>query len=331
MSAWLQFLVVSSVIVAAGYWLARYGDVIAEKTGFGGSWTGLILVATVTSLPELVTGVSSVTLADMPDIAVADVLGSCVFNLLLIAVIDFLHRDKPIYRTASQGHILAAGFSVVLTGLVVFSLLAGDTAAFRMGHVGVYTPAIILLYSVAVRTVFIQEKAQHASLPLDLRYPGITLQQAAMRYAAAAGVVVAAGIAMPFTADALAREMEWSQSFVGTLFVAAATSLPEAASTIAAVRIGAVDLAIGNLFGSNLFNILVLAIDDLAYLRGPLLSNVSASHALSGVSAVIMTGAAIVGLHYRSSARAFRKVGWVSLALILVYVLNSLILFLREH
>ena len=76
--SWLQLLASSSAIAIAGYWLARYGDVIAEKTKLGGTWIGVILVATVTSLPELATGVSAVTVANAPDIAVGDVLGSCV-------------------------------------------------------------------------------------------------------------------------------------------------------------------------------------------------------------------------------------------------------------
>jgi cation:H+ antiporter len=107
--------------------------------------------------------------------------------------------------------------------------------------------------------------------------------------------------------------------------------LPEAASTIGALRIGAVDLAIGNLLGSNLFNILALAIDDIAYLDGPLLAKVSQTHAVSGVSAMIMTGAAIVGLHYRPATRVFKTTGWISLALVLIYVLNTLVLYMRGH
>jgi cation:H+ antiporter len=118
---------------------------------------------------------------------------------------------------------------------------------------------------------------------------------------------------------------------VGTLLVAGATSLPEAASTVGALKIRAIDLAIGGLLGSNLFNILILAIDDIAYLNGPLLANVSQTHALSGVSAIVMTGAAVVGLHYRPVTRVFRIAGWVSLALVLVYITNSLVLYLRGH
>ena len=329
--SWLQFLACSSAIAIAGYRLARYGDVIAEKTKLGGTWIGVILVATVTSLPELATGVSSVTVADAPDIAVGDVMGSCVFNLLLMAVLDFLYRQTPIYGKASQGHILSAGFSVILIGFVVFSLLSGDAATLRLGHIGLYTPVIIMLYFVAVRAIFVQERRAAAELTAEDRYGHITLREAAIRYAAAAAVVVAAGIAMPFAAVHLAQSMGWSQSFVGTLLVAAATSLPEAASTIGALRIGAVDLAIGNLFGSNLFNILIIAIDDIAYVNGPLLSQVSPTHAVSGVSAMIMTGAAVVGIHYRPATRVFRIAGWVSLALLLTYVLNSLVLYLGGH
>jgi cation:H+ antiporter len=329
LAAWLLFLACAGVTAFAGYRLVRYGDIIAEKTGLSATWIGLMLVASVTSLPELSTGLASVTVAHVPDIAVGDVLGSCVFNLALIALLDFLHREAPLYRKASTGHILAGGFSVILIGLVVFGLLSGDAAAFRVGQVGISTPAIVVIYLVAVRAAFVQEKRLTAGGVLDLRYPDITLRHAIIRYGVAAIVVVGAGIAMPFAAEDLARAMGWSQSFVGTLLVAAATSLPEAAATIGAVRLGAIDLAIGNLFGSNLFNILVIAIDDVAYLKGPLLTNVSQAHALSGVSAMIMTGAAIVGLHYRPETRLFKTAGWISLALVLTYVLNSLVLYLR--
>ncbi|HWE20380.1 MAG TPA: hypothetical protein VG758_24920 [Hyphomicrobiaceae bacterium] len=327
----MQFLICAALIGASGFWLAHYGDAIAEKTRLGGTWIGVILVATVTSLPELATGISSVTVADAPDIAVGDVLGSCVFNLLLIAMLDFLHRETPLYLRASQAHILSAGFSVILIGLATYSLLSADPLTLRLGHVGIYTPAIIILYLIAVRTIYAHERKHVAELPDAANHAGITLRQAVIRYAAAAAVVVAAGIAMPFTAVNLASVMGWGQSFVGTLLVAAATSLPEAASTLGALRAGAIDLAIGNLFGSNLFNILILAIDDLAYGKGPLLWSISPSHAVSGVASIIMTGAAIVGLFYRPTNRVFKIAGWVSLAIVLTYVLNSLVLYLRAH
>lgn len=331
MLVWLVFFLCAACIGVAGSALSRYGDVIADKTGISGNWVGLILLATVTSLPELVTGISSLTLANVPNIAVGDVFGSCVFNLALLIVLDFLHRGESVYRRASQNHILAAGFSVVLIGFAgVNILLANRTGAFHIAHVGAYTPVILLLYMLSMRTVYVYERAQvreHVE-QVEERYPGLTLQQAVLRYALAAAVVVVAGAALPFVGAELAELMGWHKTFVGTLFVAAATSLPELAVTVAALRIGALDMAIANLLGSNLFNMAILALDDLIFLKGPLLSHISPIHAVSAMSAVVMSGVFIIGLVYRPSTRLFQGVGWVSLSLLTFYLLNSYVLFL---
>lgn len=329
--AWLQFLACAIAIAIAGYQLACFGDIIAEKTRLGRTWVGVILLATVTSLPELITGISSVTLANTPDIAVGNIFGACVFNLALLALLDFFYREMPIYQKASSGHILSAGFSIILIGLVLFSLLTRDAATLRLGHIGVYTPLILMVYAVALRALYVQEHRQAVEIAIEEAYHEHSLQTALISYAVASLVVIAAAVWMPFAALAVAEEMGWGQSFVGTLLVALATTLPEAASTLGALRIGAIDLAIGNLLGSNLFNVTIIAVDDLAYLKGPLLTHVSETHAISGVSAIVMTGAAVVGLYYRPAARVFRAGGWISLALLLTYVLNSWVLYLRGH
>lgn len=329
---WLQFALCAALIGFAGAKLSRYGDVIADKTGMGGTWIGLVLLATVTSLPELATGVSSVTLADAPNIAIGDVLGSCVFNLAIIVVLDFLHRGESVYTRASQGHVLAAGFGIVLIGLVGFSLLLGNEGrALSLGHVGIYTPLIAALYFLAMRTVFRYERQQLAAFVEKTaeRYPQVTLKQASVRYALAALGVVAAGIWLPFLGVDLAQAMGWHKTFVGTLFVAFATSVPELVVTIAALRIGALDMAIGNLLGSNLFDILLVAVDDVLFVKGPILSHVSPLHAVSAVSAMIMTGTAIVGLIYRPAGRVLKTVGWTSLFLFSVYLINSYVIYLH--
>ncbi len=329
--SWLEFLLCVALIGAAGSRLSRYGDVIADKTGLGGTWIGLILLATVTSAPELFTGLSAVALADAPNIAVGDVLGSCVFNLAIITVLDFLHRGESVYTRASQGHVLSAGFGVILIGVAGFNLLvARNEAVPVIGHVGIYTPIIVLLYGVAMRTLFRYERAQLAAVVEEQadRYPHLTLRQALLRYAAAAAVVLAAGIWLPFIGVDLAHAMGWHQSFVGTLFVAFATSVPEMVVTISALRIGALDMAISNVLGSNVFNIFILAVDDLAYLRGPLLAHAAPVHAVSALSAMVMSGVAIVGLVYRPKTRLFRSIGWTSLFLLSIYLLNSYVLYL---
>ena len=334
MIVWLQFAACLAAIGFAGVKLSRYGDIIAEKSGLSRGWVGLILLASVTSLPELVTGLSSVTVANVPDIAVGDIMGSCVFNLLIIVVLDFLYRKESVYTRARQGNILSAGYGLALIGFAGFNLLLyRDSSIPTLGHVGFYTPVILLVYLLAMRSLYRYEQekmSEYVEERVEL-HPEMTLKQAAQGYALASVVVIAAGIWLPYVAKDLATAMAWEQSFVGTLFVAAVTSAPEVVVTVAALRMGAVDLAIGNLFGSNLFNIAILAIDDLFYLQGPLLADVSISHAASAFSAMMMSGLAVVGLVLRPPSRVFRTVSWISLLLFVIYLLNTLFLYLYEQ
>jgi len=334
MLIWLELLLCLAVIGYAGYFLSRYGDILAEKTGMSASWVGLILLSTATSLPELATGISSVAFADAPNIAVGDVLGSTVFNLAILVMLDGLYKRETLYSRAGQGHILSASLGSILIAFAGFSLLldqAGMSPTF--GHVGFYSPFIVLVYLVAMRAVYSYEHrtvAEYTEVSAE-RYPDVTLRSAVKGYALAAGAVVIAGTWLPFIAKDIAELMGWGKSFVGTLLVAGVTSAPEVAVTISALRIGALDMAIANLLGSNLFDILILAIDDLFYSKGSLLASVDASHALTAFTAVMMSSLVAVGLTFRPQGRAVLGLTWVSLGLFMLYVLNSWILFEHAH
>src|SRR5919108_1553530 len=112
----LQFAATALVIVLAGVHLARYGDVLGEKTGLGQSWIGMVLLAATTSLPELFTGFGATALASLPNIAVGDVLGSCMFNLLILSLMDAV-QPEPLSTRAHQGHALSIGFALVLISI----------------------------------------------------------------------------------------------------------------------------------------------------------------------------------------------------------------------
>jgi cation:H+ antiporter len=331
---WFEFVLCVGIIGVAGSRLSFYGDVIADKTGLGGTWIGLVLMATVTSLPELITGVSAVTLTHAPNIAVGDILGSCVFNLTLITVLDFLQREGSVFTRASQGHILSAGFGVILLGIIGFHvMLATRTPLPAVVHVGLYGPVLVVVYLVAMRTLFRYGRRQIVEFVEEHveRHPHITLREASIRYGLMAVVVVGAAAWLPFIGEDLAKAMGWHRTFVGTLFVAFATSVPEIVVTIAALRLGALDMAISNLFGSNLFNCLILVVDDLLFMPGPILSHVSPLHAVSAISAITMSGIAMVGLIYRPSTRIYRTVGWASLFLIPIYLLNAYVLYVYHE
>ena len=155
--AWLEFAGCLTVIGYAGINLTRYADAIAEKTRLSANWTGLALLATVTSLPELMTGVSAVTVASEPNIAIGDVLGSSVFNLFLLAVVDLLRRGDSIHAHASRGHIVSAAFGIALLGIVLVGLVQGDSGP-ALAHVGWYSLAIVAAHALAIHTVLRYER-----------------------------------------------------------------------------------------------------------------------------------------------------------------------------
>jgi len=320
-------------ILFAGYRLSKYGDIIAEKTGLGRTWIGLVLMATVTSLPELVTGISSVTIAGVPNIALGDVLGSCAFNILILSVLDASVRKVPISTRAHQGNVLSAGFGILLLSIVAAGIYFQGVRSLGgvVGWIGLYTFIIIIIYLVAMRAVFVYEKRHVAAMikehAVELRYKEVPLKVAVVNYAANAAVVVAAAVLLPHIGAGIAEQTGLGKTFVGNALIALTTSLPEVVVSLSAVRIGAVDLAIGNLFGSNIFNILILAIDDILFFKGPILQHADPAHIVPTLSAVAMTAIAIIGLTYRASKKTL-FIAWDSAAIVLVFAANLTALFL---
>lgn len=329
MLIWLEFIICTLVIVFAGMRLSKYGDMIAEKTGLGRTWIGVILLASVTSLPELITGISSVAVFDLPNIAVGDVLGSCMFNILIIAMLDLASpRIAPISSRAHQGHVLTAGFGILLLGIVALTIFAGERIPV-LGWFGITSIAFLLIYFFAMRMVFMYEKRRALELPPaeeESQYAGISKRKVYALYALNALFIVAAATWLPHLGDRISEMTGLGNTFVGSVFIALSTSLPELVITVGAIRIGAVDLALGNLFGSNLFNIGILAIDDLLYTNGALLLNVSGNHLVSALAAMMMTAIAVIGLTYRTDKK-FLYLAWDSVGIIFVYVISTWMLF----
>ena len=352
----LQFALCAGLIARAGWVLSRSGDRIAALTGLSGGWIGLALLATATSLPELASGVSAVVLLQAPNLAVGNALGACLFNLFFLAVLDTLQRHEPLYRRASDEHLLSAAFGVVMLGLVAMAVLMAEAMPSLL-HVGVYSPLLLTMYLLALRSVHGRQRAgarpglagrppsmdgqtvrSAPQAPCDATaqvagtdaaaQPG-ALALEARRFAIAAAVVLAAGIWLSTLADQLSQAAGWNRSFVGTLFMALVTTLPEVAVTLSALRLGAVDMAIGNLLGSNLFNVAILAINDAAYLQRALLADASPAHAGTAVAGVVMTGLVIVGLVRRRGGRVLRLASWVSLGVAATYVLAATLVFVR--
>lgn len=329
---WFEFLACAALILFSGSLLSQFAEMLAVKTGMGRTVIGLVLLATITSLPELATGLGAVTLADAPDIAIGNLLGACVVNLMLIGLVDLFYQPTPILSGVEEGHTLSAGFGILLIGIVAWGLVIGADPRFSWKFpIGPTTFLILILYVVSVRKVFLFERRRRAGYVKaeaeGLRYREVPFRKIYLGVLAHGGIIVGAGIWLSFVGDRIATETGWGGTFVGTIFVAISTTLPEGITSFYALKLAAPDLAVANLFGSNLFNIALLGVDDLAYTKGPLLSNASPDHLFSAITALVMTGIAITGLTYRVQKKAWANVSWDGAALVFLYLLNTYLLF----
>jgi cation:H+ antiporter len=330
MFLWTGFLICTSAIFYSGTKLAKYGDIIAEKTGMGRTWTGLILMATVTSLPELMTGISSVAIIDVPDIAAGDVIGSCVFNMFILASLDAFSRQMPLSTKAHHGHVLSGSIGILLLSIAAISLYTGKNTA-PLGWIGLSSLVFIAIYLLATKLIFIYERKQRAvfmkEIAVEGKYSDISKSTAFTIYGINAIIVIAAAVFLPGIGEGIAESTGLGQTFVGNIFIALSTSLPEVVVSVAAIKINAVDLAISNLFGSNIFNILILGIDDIFFIKGPILSFVDTNHIIPALSAIIMTTIAVIGLTYRTE-RKLLFLAWDSIAMVFVFIVNLMLLFM---
>lgn len=294
------------LILYSGSRLSFYADKISGHTRLARTLIGITLLATVTSLPELVTGVVSVTAVSAPDIALGSILGSAVVNILILALIDPVSKTGPLLSRADASHILAAGFGIIMMGVIALGLISGARLP-SIGHLGLYSPLTLLLYFAAIRftSVYLKNHSAATSSPAVEEERKQRVSNLILHYAKHSLLVILAACALPFLGDSLADSAGMNQTFVGSIFVAVITSSPELIVSIAAIRMNAIDLAVGNLLGSNIFNILIIAIADVFYTAGPILEHVNPSHLLTAVFSFIMSAVIILALVVRTEYRRF--------------------------
>jgi cation:H+ antiporter len=316
----LAFVACGAVVVAAGSALARQADTIAERTGLGRAWIGTVLLATGTSLPELATDVAAVRLG-APDLAAGDLFGSSMANMLILALVDLLAPRGRILGGAAADHALTGCLAIVLNALgAVFVLTRPGGTVLGVGFASL---ALVAVFLGGTRAVYRQSgRTPHAAT----RVAGTTLGRAAGGFAVAALAILVAAPAFAWSAKQVAERTGLGATFVGTWLVGFSTSLPELVTSLAAIRMGAFDLAIGNLLGSNAFNMTVFLAMDLAQPGGSVFPLLSTGHALSGLLAVVMTATGLAAVVYRAERR-FGMLEPSSVVIIATYVLGLWLLY----
>ena len=324
---WITFIAWAVVIVLAAIKLAQYGDVIALRTGLGGLFVGTLLMAGATSLPEFLTGISSIN-QDVPDLAAGNIFGSSMFNMFMLAILDLMNQRYRVLRKIAVSHALTASLAILLTGAAVFFIEAKIDIS--IGWFGADSLLLVGLYLFGTQIIHTYNRSLGSSAePAVEDFEGVMpLWRAGLGFLGATIVLILVTPQMVISATEIAAETGLSTGFVGLALVAIVTSLPELVTTIAASRIGAYDLAVGNLFGSNIFNIFALGVTDAFYTKGLFLSDLDRDIALSGILALLLTSMALVG----NLSRVERRLIFIEIdafLIMLIYILGLLTLYER--
>jgi cation:H+ antiporter len=323
---WIQFLLSSAVVVYVAIKLAEYGDIIAVRTKLGGLFVGTIFLAGATSLPELIASISAFQ-AGFPNLAAGNFFGSNMVNMLLLALVDLINYQVPLLRRIAVSHALTAALTTILMLVAIISIL--DEVDIKIGWVGLDSLVIIALYFGGIWLIQRENKGAGSPAPAPepaSDFPSLRVGLIGFSIAAAALIAVVPILVSASTEIAVITGL--GTGFVGTALLSLVTSLPELLAALAAVRMNAFDMAVGNLLGSSVFNMLGLGIADFFYLDGRFLGAIDENFVLVGLLGLLLTNMALVG----NLARVERKFLFIELdtiATIVVYLLGLYLLYIR--
>jgi len=323
---WLLFLICALIIIFTGTKLTHYGDIISEKTGLGRVWIGAALIPLATTLPEI-TSSSGAAWINAPDLAIGNVFGSIMFNLLIIAIADFVHGPGPLLSEVNTGQILTAILGIFLCAIAALSILTKPTL--MLVGIGIDSLILIVLYFLGIIVIFKYSKKNKPEDVLGLpegNYAAYSLLHTNIKFLIAAIIIIFTAIKLAQVANSLADLTGWGTTFMGTIFLAIVTSLPELVTSITAIKIKAFDLAIGIVLGANILDMTIPFFSDIFYAGPPILSVVSPQHIISALMAIILTSIAIASIVYKPKKSVF-SLGIAAWLIFLGYFLGIFILF----
>ena len=322
--SFIAFIVGAVIIVTAGSRLARVADELADRTGMGEALFGLFLLAGVTSLPDLAATLSA-ALDSRPDLAMSNVMGSMAANLAFLGIADIVYRKANLeHAAASSSNLMLAALLIVLMALPLLAIVSPPISLLGVHPV---TPLIVAAYIFGINLVrrtdsnpmWFPRKTRH-TVP-DEPEPALkgSLSRAWISFIILAVVTGAAGWVLMEGAKGISDQTGMSDTLVGGLLTALATSSPELVTTIAAIRRGALTLAVSNIFGTNCFNMMVVATADVGYPGGSIYHDMAPVQMTWGLISILMTAILLMGM-VRRQLYGFGRIGFESALILSVYL-----------
>ena len=323
----LVFFVAAAVITVGGSRLAEYGDRLADCTGLGEALTGSIFLGLITALPGLAASVTA-ALAGHPALAISNAIGGIAIQTSFLAVADlFYTRANLEHAAASVANMIQTALLLILLTLTLLGLSGPD---FAVGHVHPVTPLLffaagfgILLVRRSRQKPMWQPQSTVDTVP-DIPCPEASFEHLPKLlgvFFAWGALVLGAGMIVARSSVVIAAQTGLSESLVGALMTGTATSLPELVTTIAAVRRGALTLAVSDIVGGNFFDILFVFAADLVYFRGSIYHapGVGNGERFLVALTILLNIVLLLGLLYRQR-HGPANIGFESVLILMIYL-----------
>jgi len=318
---WAKFVFMMILIWIFGNRAARSADAIAEHKGWGRAFMGVVFISAITSFPEMATGISALALVSSPNLAVGEIIGSCLFNLSIIGLVDCLLRPRAFYTLVGRQNVITICFGLMMITMLAFFLVLPRQPAW--GRLGLVTLIVFVSYLAAIYFVTRDRREGHVA-----RQDGVKkdIRRETISFVFSALVIIAVGTYLPVLGKEIALLMGWQETFVGVFFLALVTSFPELVISFSAIRIGAIDMFFGNIAGSNLFNLAMLFIFDLVHPK-PIMAAVASSTLPVLHIVMLMNVLVLTALYWKKDGKTFRRLSWFSLALLLLFLVGVVVTY----
>ena len=294
---WLQFIICAALILIFGSRLTGYADVISKKGIFSAGLMGVLFLSVITSCPELSVSLGSVTLVNAPDLATGDLIGAVIINVFAILVLGILYRKGSILAGQKRSNILSAALTILMLGFIIGFLSLRALCGLRLGIFNIGADSIILglIYITGISIIYRHETRMRRSAVKE-KVEGLVW----IKFCVSAAVIIISGFWLARIGKTIADVKGWNEMHVGLVFIAIATTLPEFVVSLTALRLNSVDMAVGNLLGSNFFNLFILFILDIFFRRGEFLSFVSLSNIYPAFFAMLLMVMLLIKMLKRS-------------------------------
>jgi cation:H+ antiporter len=319
---WAEFFTCSALMIFFAYHLCKEGIILSEKTHLEEGLIGMVFLALATSLPEMVTGSSAVFFLGKIGLGYGDIVGSVIVNLMILFFLDYyVGKGRILFKASKINLFTAVGALVLISSILVFTLLRGAGVNVpTFGIIGVESILIAVMYIICVDIA----RRKHTSSEKEIYDSGESFLKLWTKFIIMLLIVVALGVWLAKIGEKIAAETTMSQTFIGTLFLGLSTSLPEFIVSFAALRAGSINMAVGNIFGSNLFDIVIISFMDVLC-TGPILGMLSRGQVIATTVAVILSAIAVFGLLSRRNTS--RRIGWDSASIFAIGLIGFVILY----